>query len=141
MSVLPEVKAFLIADSVIQEKHSNKWSVVGIFDRVAAPAFPTARPALGIYVKLADARGKYRVKLELRDGQDRLLNAIEGIEIAAPSTAATLDFGLQTFNLPIPAPGRYHFVLYLNGELAQTVPIEAVLLPPPGKSDPGDRLA
>lgn len=135
MSALPEVKALLIADTVLQEKGTNKWSVIGIFDRVAAATFPTARPSLGIYVKLADARGKYQVRLEFRDSQDRMLNRIEGIEISVPPNAATIDFGLQTFNLPIPAPGRYHFVLYVNDELAQMVPIEAVPMPPnaPGR--------
>jgi hypothetical protein len=104
MATLPEVKAFIIADSVIQEKLTNKWSVIGVFDRVAAPAFPTARPTLGIYVKLADARGHYKMALEFRDAQDRMLNRLEGIEISAPANASTIDFGLQTFNLPIPAP-------------------------------------
>lgn len=131
MARLPEVKAFLIADSVIQEKLTNKWAVIGIFDRVAAPAYPTARPTLGLYVKLADAQGYYKIAIEFRDSQDRLLNRLEGIEISAPSGASTVDFGLQTYNLPIPAPGRYHFVLHLNGEIAQMVPIEAIKVAAP----------
>ena len=128
---MPEVKALIIADTVLQEKQSNKWSVIGVFDRVAAAVFPTARPSLGIYVKLADVVGKHKVTLEFRDAQDRMLNRIEGLEIAASEKATTLDFGLQTFNLPIPAPGKYHFVLYIDGELAQMVPIEAMVLPKP----------
>lgn len=136
MARIPEVKAFLIADSVIQEKMTNKWSLIGVFDRVAAPSFPTARPSLGIYVKLADARGKYKIALEFRDAQDRTLNRLEGIEIAVPASASTVDFGLQTFNLPIPTPGKYHFVLYINDEIAQMVPVEAVVMEP-GKTPPG----
>lgn len=137
MSRIPEVKAFLIADQVIQEKATNKWSVIGIFDRVAAPTFPTSRPTLGIYVKLADAHGTHRIALELRDGQDRVLNRIDGIEIAARETVTTIDFGLQTFNLPLPAPGRYHFVLHIDGEVAQMVPVEAVKIEPPPGARPG----
>ncbi|MBI2930452.1 MAG: hypothetical protein HYY16_02275 [Planctomycetes bacterium] len=131
MTTIPEVKALLIADAVIQDKTTNKWSVIGVFDRVAAPAFPTARPTLAIYVKLADVRGTLKVAVEFRDAADRMLNRLEGIEITVPTAVTTVDFGLQTYNLPIPVPGKYHFVLYINGELAQMVPVEAVVLEAP----------
>lgn len=55
MPVKPEVISFIIADMVIQEKATNKWSAVGIFDRVFSKNFPFVHPSLGLYIKLADA--------------------------------------------------------------------------------------
>ncbi len=123
---MPEVKAFLIADQVIQEKGTNKWSLIGVFDRVAAARFPTSRPTLGIYIKLADVRGRLDLAIEFRDANDRMLNRLEGIKVETSGPAGTVDLGLQTFNLAIPAAGKYHVVLYINRELAQMVPIDAV---------------
>ncbi len=138
MARMPEVKSFLVADTVLQEKGTNKWSVIGVFDQILAPQFPTARPGLGLYVKLADAEGRYKVRIEFRDSADALLTWLEGIEIATQGSVATLDFGVQTWNLQIPKAGRYHFMLYLNGDLVQTVAIHAVQSkgPPLGMAPP-----
>lgn len=133
MSRMPEVKSFLVADTVLQEKGTNKWSVIGIFDQVVGAQYPLSRAGVGLYIKLADAEGRYKLSIELRDGEDRKLNSIEGIEIATQGTVPTLDLGVQTQNLVIPKPGRYHFMLYINGELAQTVPIQAHQAVPPPK--------
>ena len=34
---LPAVKAFLIADAVIQDRLTRKWTVVNVFDQIFAP--------------------------------------------------------------------------------------------------------
>jgi hypothetical protein len=84
-------------------------------------------------VKLADARGTYRIAIEFRNAKDERLARLDAPPLVAPPEATTLDFGIQTPPLPIPAPGRYHLVLFINDELAQMVPIEAVKMDaPPG---------
>ena len=126
MARMPEVKSFLVADTVIQEKGSNKWSVIGVFDQIVATQFPTVRLGIGLYFKLADADGRYKVRIEFRDSGDQLLTWVEGMEISTKGLVATLDFGMQIPNpLQIPKAGKYHFMLYLNGQLAQTVPVYA----------------
>ncbi len=131
MARMPEVKSFLVADTVLQEKGSNKWSVIGVFDQIVAPQFPTGRPGIGLYVKLADAEGRYKVRIEFRDSDDQLLTWIEGMEISTKGRVATVDFGMQIQNpLTIPKPGKYHFMIYLNGQLAQTVPVYALQATP-----------
>ncbi len=134
---MPEVKSFLVADTVIQEKGSNKWSVIGVFDQIVATQFPTGRPGIGLYVKLADAEGRYKVRIEFRDSDDQLLTWIEGMEISTKGRVATLDFGMQIQNpLAIPKAGKYHFIIYLNGQLAQTVPVYAIQATPPAAPPP-----
>ena len=128
---MPEVKSFLVADTVLQEKGTNKWSVIGVFDQVVGPQFPLARSGVGLYIKLADADGRYKLRIEFRDGEDKCLTFLDGIEIATQGPVSSLDLGVQTQNLVIPKPGRYHFMLYINGELAQMVPVHAHQAAPP----------
>lgn len=133
MARTPEVKSFLVADMVIQEKVTNKWSVVGIFDQVLAPKFPTARSGVGLYVKLADAEGRYKVRIEFRDSEDTVLAKMEGLELTTNGPVRTLDFGVPIQFLHLPKPGTYHFQLFLNDELAQMAALHAVqAMSPPG---------
>ena len=64
MQVKPVVKAFLIADKVMREEGTKKWSVIGIFDRISSKNFPCIHPGLALYIRLSNAEGEYNVKIE-----------------------------------------------------------------------------
>jgi hypothetical protein len=129
----PLVQSFLIADSVIQDRATGKWSVIGVFDRLFAPSFPCVHPSLAVYIKLSDAFGRYEVRIEFRDAQDRCVSAFQGVNVDVKERPQTIDFGVLTRLLPLEKPGRYQFQLYLNGEYAASVPLEVLLFtaPPP----------
>ena len=126
----PIVRSFLIADAVIQDRLTGKWSVVGVFDRILGPSFPCIHPTVAIYVKLADAQGRYTVKIEFRDSADRVVLACEGIAFEAANPLEGVQFGVTTQGLPLEKPGRYQFQLYLNGEYAAAAPLEVLKLEP-----------
>jgi hypothetical protein len=129
------VRAFLVADAVIQDRLTGKWSVIGIFDRVMAPLFPVVHPTLGVYVKLADAAGRYRVQLELRDVTDRCVSAFPAFEMDIKDRGQSVELGFPTHMLPLEKPGKYQFQLHLNGEFAASCGLYAVQMetpPPPG---------
>ena len=133
------VKAFLIADSVIQDRSTGKWSVVGIFDQIYAPKFPCQHGALAIYVKLSDALGKYAVRVEFRDvGEDRLVSAFEGINLEVKDRLKGPEFGVPTHGLPLEKPGKYQFVLFFNGEYGASATLDVRKLEnPPARGRPG----
>lgn len=127
MPPTPVVKSFLVADSVIQDRSTGKWSVVGIFDRIFAPQFPCVHPVVAIYVKLSDALGRYKVRVEFREAsEDRVVSTFEGIDIEVRDRLQGAEFGITTHGLPLQKPGRYLFQLYLNDEYAASVPLSAV---------------
>jgi hypothetical protein len=64
MPTKPEIITFLIADNVMQERGSNKWSAIGIFDRIYSSKFPCLHANMALYVKLADAEGEYDIRVE-----------------------------------------------------------------------------
>lgn len=128
MPELPLIKCFLVADQVIQEKGTNKWSVIGVFDHFWVGRFPTTHPSLGVYVKLADAKGSYTIRLEFRDSSDRVLSMVEGVSLTVEKQSISVDFGLQIRQLPIPSAGQYYFMLFLNEALAGQMPADARLI-------------
>lgn len=131
MALTPMIKSFIIADAVIQDRMTGKWSVIGIFNRVMAQSFPVMHPSVAMYVKLADAFGKYRVRVELRDAADRCVGAFEGLDFEVSHRGQEVEFGVPTHLLPLERPGKYQFQLHLNGEFAASVPLEAVQMERP----------
>lgn len=134
MASPPSVKAFLLADVVIQDGLTRKWSVINIFNQIMAPAFPCAHPALAFYVRLADVHGRCAVRLEFRDAADALLSKVEGITVDAPGPVRTAEFSINAQGLPLKEPGNYQFQLFLNGEYAAAASLDVVRLVPPGKT-------
>ncbi len=120
----PKINSFLIADMVIQDKATNKWSAIGIFDRIVSSNFPCIHPNLALYIRLSDAEGKYDIRVEFRDTEDRKLAVFEGMTLSISSRLHHPDLGIKTLHLPIPKPGRYYFDLYFNGELTESLPLE-----------------
>lgn len=128
MSAVPPavVKAFLIADAVIQDRLTRKWTVVNVFDQIFAPQFPCVHPSMALYVKLADARGRYAVRVDLRDATDALLSKIEGIVVEASGPTRSAEFGVTAQGLPLKGPGRCQFQLFLNDEYAAAASLDIV---------------
>ncbi len=121
--VKPEIISFLIADMVIQEKGTNKWSAIGIFDRIQTAGFPFVHPSLALYIRLSDAKGDYAIRVEFCDDNDHILGVFEGITLSVSSRLHHPDLGIRIINLPIPRPGKYYFKLYFNGEFTRDFPL------------------
>lgn len=121
--VKPVIKSFLIADTVIQEQVTNKWSAVGIFDRIYSIKFPTRHHSLSLYICLTDAEGEYNIRVEFCDEENRKLALFEGIKLEVPSRLQSVDFGIQTRDLPIPKAGKYFFELYFNDQSVGSYPL------------------
>lgn len=121
----PNIITFLIADSVIQEKGTNKWSAIGIFDHVYASRFPTLHNNMALYIRLSDAEGEYDIRVEFVDSDNRRLGLFEGLKLRVASKLEFPDFGIRTQNLMIPKPGKYNFDLYFNNELCKSCPLFA----------------
>ena len=133
----PVVKSFLIADTVIQDRLSGKWSIIGVFDRIMTGAFPVFHP-LALYIKLGDTEGRYKIKVELRDASDRQVALIEGNEIDVKAPIQTVELGLRMPPIPLERAGKYQFQLHVNNEFIASAPLEVlqVQMPPPPPQPP-----
>jgi hypothetical protein len=109
---IPSVIAMLVCDQVITEQGSGKKSLIGVFERLNAFAFPTLA-RLAIYAKLVDAAGQYEFRV-------RLVNLKNESRVAELKTSAQIKEGITgelVINLggiPFPEAGKYEFQLYAN---------------------------
>ena len=131
MAAPPIISSFLIADAVIQDRLTGKWSVIGVFDKIYGPSFPCVHPNLALYVKFADAQGRYRVRVEFRNAEDKIVSTFERIEFEVKDRLQSGDFGVSTHGLPLEKTGRYQFQLYLNDEFAASAPLDVQKLEQP----------
>jgi hypothetical protein len=123
---IPSVVAMLVCDQVIAEQGTNKKSLIGVFEVFHAFGFPTMIPRISIYVKLADAFGKYHFKLRLVKLKDESLVAEIGIDADVTDSAHYSELALNMGNLPFPEPGKYEFQLYAGDVYLHRVTMQAV---------------
>src|SRR3990167_7023290 len=90
----PTVKAFLLADSVFQQKN-GKLCIVGVFDKLYATRFPVVHPSMGLYVKLADAKGSYRVRADIENSEGQQIARLDGINVTAHDRAEEGGIGIE----------------------------------------------
>jgi len=75
-------------------------------------------PSLGLYLKLSDAQGEYKISVDLHDDKDQCIAKLQGLTLKVPDRLADVDVGLQGYNLPLPNPGNYFLKVFFNGEMA-----------------------
>jgi len=115
MNTTPVISAMLICDKIIAEAMTNKKTLVGIFENIAAVKFPCIHHSLSIYINFTDALGSYDFKLELVDSdENKPLNTaeIKNVVVKDKLMSSELAFNLQ--GLSFPHPGKYEFRIYAN---------------------------
>jgi hypothetical protein len=136
MSIQPRVKAFLLCDHAIHAM-DGKHSVVGIFQRVHAQDFPVTHHRFGIYIRLGEMRGAYRLTVQFvdPDTEQELAKAVlDGIRHDRP-----LDDFETSVNLPaisFPHPGTFEVRLFANDDLIHVDTLRAAKVELPRQ--PGD---
>ncbi len=116
---VPKTNAMLICDYVITERGTNKKSLIGVFENIGAVKFPCTHYALSVYIKLTDAQGSYRFRLELIDLKtDTTIGKSEmpeEVRIPNPLLAHELVFNLR--GIRFPHAGEYEFRIFGNDNI------------------------
>ncbi len=126
--LVPVLVAILVCDVAVRDPATGKHSLIGIFDRIWAQKFPTRR-TLFLYIKLADAQGRYNLEARFLRSQtgEELVRAKGEAEISDRLIAA--DFSIQLPPVEFPAEGRYEFQVWANEVFLGRSFIDAVLQP------------
>lgn len=115
MHLKPILKAMLLCDLTIVEEGTHKRTLIGLFDRISAPQFPTVHPSMSVYVQFREIEGTFDFLLELFDLQEgRALNRapIQGFTIRDRSREHELVFNLKSVKFD--HEGDYEFRIYVN---------------------------
>ena len=113
-AAVPTLLAFLVCDNIVIEAGTGKKTLIGIFDKIVPAQLPILHGPVGVYAKIADAKGKYTFRLELvrLESEKAVGRAVTNeIKLANPLEAHELTFRLP---LPIEKYGRYEFQLFAN---------------------------
>ena len=115
MDIKPILKAMLLCDTTILEEGTHKRTLVGLFDRIKASQFPTAHPAMSVYVQFREIEGTFDFSLELYDlSEEKTLNRamIQNFQVQERSRDCELVFNLMAVKFD--HPGDYEFRIYVN---------------------------
>jgi len=127
------VKSFILCDKILQEIEGGKYSAIGIFDRIGAPAFPCAHGPFGLILLITDAHGEYNFVVDLVHIETNQLIARAAFPKFVSSDALnSINVGLQFPRLEFPSPGRYEFRLSSDGQFIERRDLELRLVPSAG---------
>lgn len=128
----PVLLAILICDTIIDDKITNKKSLIGLFNQVAAREVPVRHAGLHLFVSLTDGRGmaEGEIRVVRSDTEAVVANLSGPIEFPNPMAVVELDFGIH--DLLFPVAGEYRFQFYCNGELLGERKFAVVVSPEPG---------
>lgn len=115
----PVVNAMLVCDKVLTEAGTSKKSLIGIFENIKAYKFPCGHPFLAVYIKLTDANGSYKFKLELVSLETGSIvgRAEMPKEITIKDPLMTHELVFNLGGLRFESPGKYEFRIFANGEV------------------------
>src|SRR5919197_4724227 len=129
----PSVTALLVCDMVIEDKTTNKKSLIGAFTDIWAPSFPCIQQKMGLYFCLTDGEGDYDVMIRVvqSETENKILEAGFGVHIV--DRLSIYDFGLKLPILQFPDPGRYEIQLFANKEFLgrKEFRLSQLQMPPP----------
>lgn len=130
----PTLVAILICDIVIRDEQTHNVSLIGIFNTIHAPEFPTVHSRMHVFVSLTDGRGVCEGKLCLVDRatENTLAETVGQIEFP-PDARSVVDMNFELRNTPFPQAGSYAFDFYVEDELIGSRPFAVTSgpVPPP----------
>jgi hypothetical protein len=120
---LPICKAILLCDDVTRDEETHKTNVIGIFDTFQFSSFPGLTSPSKIFLRLADAVGRYSITAEVHDTEhDVILFRSPGSgEFGNLNEAMSGELWLPVAELRFEGPGEFDMVVFADGiELART---------------------
>ncbi len=132
MPPTPSLTAMLVCDTTLRDAETGKVSLIGIFERIWAGAFPATHGSLSVYAKIADAEGEYAFRLELRHLRTlQVAGQVETPPMQIKDRLESQELIFRVDNLVLPAPGRYEFRLFANAHFVGQKTFEVSPPPPP----------
>ena len=106
--------AMIVCDSVIEDKMTNKKSLIGLFDNINSSKIPCVHPGLNVFVVLTEGNGEYECSLKCihEDTNKSLVGLNARIHCKNPREKIELNFELR--GLRLPEYGNYRFEFYCN---------------------------
>ena len=113
----PSGLAIVICDQVIEDKLTNKKSIIGIFNNIHATTFPCRHPQLSVFVSLTEGRGDYTARLRIANQENDESVADMNGQIQFPDVHTVVELVFNLVGLVFPVPGLYAIEFYCDDAL------------------------
>ena len=136
----PSGLAIIVCDQVIEDKLTNKKSLIGIFNSIAHPGYPARHPALCIFVSLTEGRGTCQARLRIVcEETDKPVAEVNGqLEFADVNQVVEMAFNFM--GLEFPEPGLYSIEFYCADALVLERRFHALEITVAPQSPPPEEL-
>ena len=120
----PILCAAIICDCGVKDPGTGKYTLVGLFDVIAAGAFPASQQC-SLYLKLTEVHGESPLMVEVvHDAEGKQVGRVNG-RIKSPTPLAVLDT-LLPLELVLPWPGRYQIRVFAGNAFIGHTSLEVV---------------
>ena len=130
--------AMVICDQIIEDKLTNKKSLIGIFNQIGAGQFPCRHPQMSVFVSLTEGHGQSAAKLRIvYEETSQVITEING-QIQFPDVNAVVELNFNLVGLQFPQPGLYSIEFYCDDALVleRRFHVQQMQQPQPPKGPP-----
>jgi len=136
-----ELTLGLLADFA-NKSADGKLNILGVFNRIWSQKYPAVHAEMKLVLRFelhrAEAGQTKKFQIQLRNDQGRRLMEVAGemnipepqLSQFPPGEMIQIDQILGLNRFPIPAPGRYEFVVLINGDAKGSVAFTAAVRQP-----------
>ena len=123
----------LLADYTTTSKE-DKFSVIGIYDRIGARQFPARHPQLQLAIRIlttrADMGHERQIMVDLVDSEGKTLQRADGVIGLPPdiSRPPTMNLVMVFEDTVFQVPGDYQFNVFIDGRMEAEVPLTLELI-------------
>ena len=115
MQIKPILKAMLLCDQTLVEEGSHKRTLIGLFDRIKTPQFPTTHPSMSVYVQFREIEGTFSFALELYDlTEGKIMNRSMIKDFVVQNKSRDCELVFNLLSVRFEHPGEYEFRIYVN---------------------------
>jgi hypothetical protein len=123
--------AIVICDQIIEDKLTNKKSLIGIFNQIGAQAFPCRHPQVCVFVAITDGRGQSAARLRIvHDESEHVVAEVNG-SIQFPDVHTVVELRFDLVGLTFPEPGIYAIEFYCDDALVLERRFNVLPIKPP----------
>jgi hypothetical protein len=109
--------ALIVCDEIIEDRHTGKKTLVGLFSRIHAKAFPAVHPKMNLFISFDNAKGHYHSAIRIiREKTSEIIAEAKG-EITVKSPIDVTEMNIAFINLKFPETGVYNIEFYCEDEL------------------------
>jgi hypothetical protein len=132
--------AIVVCDQIIEDKTTNKKSLVGIFNNIASQTFPCRHPQLSVFVSLTEGHGSYQARARIsNDETGKVITEVTG-QIQFPDVNLVAELAFNFMGLEFPTPGLYSIEFYCDDSLVLERRFHVVQVKPPPKGPPPQEM-